>query len=265
MLTPSEQSRRAVLLASLENALGPQIAEVGELVELERKDATSRPLHADRFDCLKCGPAVAADDDGCCAQCGRGVVFIKDSKPICGGDSGCQVCGADGDVDGVRQLGNYRACLGCEPNEDEEQWRRELNRMINESLFLSDKDSYAELEHYKTMDDRGVMRWGTNLFWKVEEISSEMRELWTLEQLRRNVRAKSTTIILPEEVAVLMPGDYVVPHGAYKFSPNDRYPDDRWLFMGERDDSCLTEESTNRILAALNERGAQILASMVES
>lgn len=119
MLTKDQQARRAVLIASIENAMGAeQVLELRELLELERKDAATPS--SDRFDCLKCGPAVAADEDGCCAQCGRGVVFIKDSRPICGGDSGCQVCGASSDADGVRQLGNYRACLGCEPREDEE-------------------------------------------------------------------------------------------------------------------------------------------------
>lgn len=118
MLTKEEQARRAVLSASLENALGPQISEVRELIELERKDAVEQSLPANRFDCLKCGPYVSAAEDGCCATCGRSTVILKDGEPICGGLRGCQVCGSDSDADGIRQVGDYRACLGCEPDDE---------------------------------------------------------------------------------------------------------------------------------------------------
>lgn len=241
MLTTAEQSRRAVLLASIENALEfhQQVLELRELLELERKEAAETVRVVS------------------CDWCGGWDTSVRIVKS--GDYEVCRSCAKEPPE-------KLRAILANKPQPclDEtkmHEWRRELNRMINESLFPSEKDSYAELEHYKAMDDRGVMRWGTNLFWKVEEIPSEMRELWTLEQLRRNVLAKSPTIVLPEEVAVLMPGDYVPPHGTYNY--DSREPDN-WIYQGTFYVAPL-EESTKRILAAIDKRGAEMLASRAES
>lgn len=41
--------------------------------------ATQRP---DRFDCPRCGPGVAADEDGCCALCGQHCNAYEDGKLV---------------------------------------------------------------------------------------------------------------------------------------------------------------------------------------
>ena len=42
------------------------------------RPAPSAAIPANRFDCAKCGQAVKADEDGCCATCGRDCTIVVD-------------------------------------------------------------------------------------------------------------------------------------------------------------------------------------------
>lgn len=280
MLTPDQQSRRAVLIASIENALEfhQHVLELRELLELERKDATTQALTGPSPCCDECSTLNAGCAfHGICAchkTKGKAVADFEDEPTKERRPQPCldetkmhgycdQFGGSDDPNDGFtgELIPNLRTCGVARARAEEPEWRRAL-MIVWQGCFMTVKPAIEEMIGV-TESGQPVRRTKNGPFEMLcsDEEAATFRAIWPLEQLRRNVLAKSPTIVLPEEVAALMPGDYVVPSGTYN---RDELEENNWIYQGNLDGSSV-EESTERILAAIDKRGAQILAGGSES
>lgn len=204
----------------------------GTFLRLPECIAAEHPaLPVDRFDCLKCGPAIPVDEDGCCAQCGQSAVTVKNGKPLYGEPDGCNICGTRSADEGVRAVGKYRACLGCDPAEskplgqmvgkeieraansgEDPPWREKLRRLWNGPFVKT----FCGWSNPLTVDDlgrvdedgmhgQGIHGAGTRCGWS--GISADHRRmveaLWPLEQLRRVILSGSGEAAIPFEVSGL--------------------------------------------------------------